>query len=496
MSIFNRIFYLYAADNPSKGNVYAAVCQELQAKIARYLPDQNAPNWPNGHCNGPDFQAMYVEWRAKTADPSQLLHVQLQLIVADTPWEVDVRVASKAQDRMIVTEAWHLRVYQHQIPYSEMSTLLDFLSTYECKNEDGYWVGKFYAVSPERVAPFVAFLHSPERRLPVLLTSPGHDHALNEIHRQLPGKVRGLAHVIRLRNETAVTYLRQLLPNHSCYNGAIRLYWPGFQPDDPSGKHPYKLPAEQVEMIDEWFDRLAQDSPRLFGRNPDVSDLERQRETQYHQAESDFQKKRREAVRQRIEAEKNAEEYIQLYESLEREQHDLQAQVADLEVEVTNLRDENRQLRWRLNTVWQQPQLTEHIVPEGTRLWLSAVARAKYLSLAAGETRYWERNILPKLLEAQSRNHQSERVKTKGGPPCFVYPRTGSADGRRVIYYCQDENVYVCEIFTGGEHNTSYAALRNQGVDRASYGDFQAWDFADRVLREDSVIYDADEAWG
>jgi hypothetical protein len=481
MSIFSRTLYIYPESDSQAGDIYATVCQLLQSRVAGQFADVEMTDWPNGRCQDQNITVEYDEWKSKTVDSNRLIRVTLRWTSNDLPWEVDVHIAAKGADTVIVTETWRLTTYQPKVRYDQMPELLDFLTAYPCKNEDGYLAGKLYTVSRQRIESFVAFLQSPERRLPVILISPRttYDRAQTVMPKQLAARLWGLAHVIRLKNNSAVAYLSQMLPAHSCYNGAIRLYWPGFSQDDPPGKHPYKLPSDQDGAVSELFSRLAEASSRLFGRNMEIVDLERQREAEYREEA----RRSLALARQQIEVEKNIEEYIELYQFLEQEYNEQKQELDDL-------RSENRSLRWRLNSVWQTPATIDTEEETKPCLWLSGLAAEKYLPFDAGETAYWDRNIFRKLLNRQQRESQSERVKTHGGEPCFIYPRSQSAAGRRVLYYCQDEDVFVCAIFKGNDHDGEYARLRKEGVNREMYTDFQSLDVDEKILHDEEAVYD------
>lgn len=126
-------------------------------------------------------------------------------------------------------------------------------------------------------------------------------------------------------------------------------------------------------------------------------------------------------------------------------------------------------------------------------LLLSAEARQQYERLDGNEQDYWERHIFPKLLDPELCDRQSESIEGPNGT-CWVYPRSGTAAGRRVIYYRDDEDVYVCELFASHkDYDKDYdrfrTAYRGTGIDRERYGSFREQALPASCLREDVSDY-------
>lgn len=134
------------------------------------------------------------------------------------------------------------------------------------------------------ITNLVGLIRSPERRLPVLVLSrhPSGEHTVDagELARQLAG----LAHV-----EVLTTYLAALAltdelgPEHSVWNGAVRLYWPGFGID---ARDPYWTPARLVDQdafvrsTRSWLGTLA---AAEVPENPAVREARRLRRQQLHE---------------------------------------------------------------------------------------------------------------------------------------------------------------------------------------------------------------------
>ncbi|MGK7869543.1 hypothetical protein [Falsiroseomonas sp. E2-1-a20] len=85
---------------------------------------------------------------------------------------------------------------------------------------------------------FEELLTSPNRRLPIVAVSELNGQTLaGDLHEQIGNFSCGLAHTIRLSTEASWELTRRLGREWSCFNGAVRLFWP-FRPDQNFRTHP------------------------------------------------------------------------------------------------------------------------------------------------------------------------------------------------------------------------------------------------------------------
>jgi hypothetical protein len=162
------------------------------------------------------------------------------------------------------------------------------------------------------------------------------------------------------------------------------------------------------------------------------------------------------------------------YEKVEKERDYLREENARITTENSRLEHENRNLRWRINNAWQRVRQEKPEDEESVTnlIFLSGKAYEQYRSFDTNEKGYWDEHILGKMLDEQLRDGQSEAVHGPNGT-CWVYPRSGTASGRRLIYYNEGNNTLICELFP--KHDSRYDELRTQGVDRDAYDDFKKW---------------------
>lgn len=96
-----------------------------------------------------------------------------------------------------------------------------------------------YPLASEGVDDFVALLKSPLRRLPVVLTTPFANGEPGELEAMsLAGKLAGVAIVAEANGVQTTRALSNQLGRLGCYDGAVRIYWPGFQGHDDVRRHP------------------------------------------------------------------------------------------------------------------------------------------------------------------------------------------------------------------------------------------------------------------
>lgn len=142
------------------------------------------------------------------------------------------------------------------------------------------------SLDAESIPTFVAKeLQDRSRTLPVLLvTRPnlGVDYLVSPA--TLGDELSGLAHVFVIPDRTGTYVLSDLVKRDlSCFNGAARIYWPGFELTDNPRKHPLFLPegfqrirAEGKTPESVIFARVASVSALRFGPAPEATRIQRQ----------------------------------------------------------------------------------------------------------------------------------------------------------------------------------------------------------------------------
>lgn len=248
-------------------------------------------------------------------------------------------------------------------------------------------------------------LLSSERRLPaIVLSKRTLDDVFSVDPDRLARRLVGVAVVYSLSERGASYRLTDLMPPKlSCYNGAVRVYWPGLSRNDPPTRHPLYHPdiisrilLQGSSLEDRLFERLARISAFRYVDGPITSMVlqaskKRLRERQTKQLEQ---------MRSSL-----GEEYGAKIAELQEAAAQREEYLRTLEEEIATLKE--RLSDWRL---YQAPERTGAVTTEPPaendeiQSVAEAVARAK--SRFADLLDFW-----PSALESASRS-ESERYES------------------------------------------------------------------------------------
>jgi hypothetical protein len=97
---------------------------------------------------------------------------------------------------------------------------------------------------PERIGGLVRRLTDPERAVPIVVVSKRGDGSTAVDASEMARRLAGIAMVVELADfATAFQLTERVGKELSCYEGAVRLYWPGFSPTADPYAHPLWLAA-------------------------------------------------------------------------------------------------------------------------------------------------------------------------------------------------------------------------------------------------------------
>lgn len=102
--------------------------------------------------------------------------------------------------------------------------------------------------SEKVVKMFADFLESPERRHPVVLFSTDDEDLLAaDVEKTVAPRLAGLAHVVVAQDHNVSEMLSAHYPDQlNCFDGAVRIYWPGFS----KRANPYNHPLFKRQRLD------------------------------------------------------------------------------------------------------------------------------------------------------------------------------------------------------------------------------------------------------
>ena len=476
MLAFRRTFYVEEERNEQYADLYKAVTNSLRETLASLFPAEEAEtlfdNWPGieDQAEG-EIRLKVSEWAPAAGQASRLLETELEIGSAGESWRIKLVVGQPEIGPVVVYEEVYWQGTGREIPLADYPDVISFLRHFSVKNIEGH-SSSVIPLRKNKVQNFISFLQSPDRQLSVVYYA---------MQRRLPDctqpeaervqeKLWGLAYVVEAQDRDTVEQFNNLLDTHPTFFGALRLYMPYYQSSDSSWQHSFwPCKREPEEVIHEVLNRVARESV-LTEPNSTVVSLREQRR---NFARNEALKLKQEAIRLRSDSND-----AKIWEELAAEREDqyvaLEEGKKELEAMTVRLQDEVRRLNWQLNKRWQYNEdaiekKEQEVTP---RLFLSETAMEYFDSLAPSERNHWEQHLFPKLLQRELRNAQSETLSHSKNGSAFVYPRSRSNNGRRVIYFPKSDDVYVCEIFTASDHD-KYNDLRTNGIDRNDYTDFQ-----------------------
>ena len=481
MLALRRNFDLSKADAAEAMQVYEAILNDLHDSIRDRmgLGADALEGWPAGEWTTDTQSATCNQWKQDAESPLALFEFTWRERPPRGTWLLDMAIA-KDEARVVVEEVWRVEKTGRAIPYEDLPPLTNILTKFQVQNVDGMEAAKVFVLGADSVEKFKNLIESSSRQLPIVVLSPRANGQEQPIARKMMKQLTGFAHVFRILPEAQDRY-HALMSSHDCFQGAIRLYMPGYQPADNQWLHPYwRQSVAQLEVSREIIDRAARESLVAdanfvikYVRDQQGESLRRETERLRRQALEETQARLK--MEQSIEGyERYLDELTMANDALRMDNQTLAEETSRLRDELHRKQNEIRQLNYRVTGMWGATEgEVEEAVEATPRLLLSSQAQETYRSLGDDERSYWDKHLFPKLLELGQREHQTEPIKNKGNSkPCFVYPRKRTGDGRRIIYYREVNDVHVCEIFTSAKHDRGYKPLRDHGVDRDAYDGF------------------------
>ena len=116
----------------------------------------------------------------------------------------------------------------------------DLLKRFGGKDKDSLSsVPRVLTDAPQAIGDFLDLLYNPSRRHPIVYISAANVNDQPVIDGNgVASWLAGLAHVFVAQNRFPSLSLRDRLPQHlNCWDGAVRIYWPGFRAMDPPFRH-------------------------------------------------------------------------------------------------------------------------------------------------------------------------------------------------------------------------------------------------------------------
>ena len=331
----------------------------------------------------------------------------------------------------------------------------------------------------DEVDALVGILLMPQRRLPLVLVSEEVGYGPLVSPDDLQNRLLGTARVVRIMPEASFYFSDRLGSRLSCYDGGVRIYWPGFQLGDDEYFHKLYLKWEIRDLEtsgpslkNDIFDRITSTTSIRVRPGPL---LQRLQTAQERAKDADLKRRLEEIGSRETVTSNDREAYEELLAEASESNAQLQTDKENLLLEVDKKERETKELQWKLHAARealhniQQDQTTRSLGDESA-MRLSRRAREEYSEHAARQSTF--DRLLSRLLDPVVRDEQASRCPGGG----FVYPRRSNTD-ERVFFEMDGEVVYVCALFP--HHQDSLAAaynnLRNCGVQVSDFDGFEPW---------------------
>jgi hypothetical protein len=396
----------------------------------------------------------------------------MKLCEGERVWLIEVKIASNCNVEAIWQEECSLNPTPAQLPAFAMPNLRSCLADYACFDIDGMRTDVTYTIGRGSLEKLRSFLESTreERKLPIVLVSPQSGifpYALD--YHAITRLVCGTAHVMRLDAEHEWSTRNAALV-HTCYGGAVRLYLPGYRRTDGWKVHPFWIPtAHKISAEDQLLliNEVATYTAAMVPEHPLFRQIERCQndelsELRLHEAVH--------AIKSQIQAQTEVE-WEKFFDTLETEYSRVRAELTSVTADNRRLSDEVRRLQYLVNNQWSITELPTSDDTATSYPTMAGRAADTYLGLDNSETEEID-NLLVRLLRVELRENQSEVDHFVDGGPCYIYPRSRTAAGKRVLYILNGSEVRICEIYTS--HDT-YEKARTIGWVSTDYNDATPW---------------------
>jgi len=216
----------------------------------------------------------------------------------------------------------------------------------------GWFHGSTRLLPLTRIAGFSAGtrlaeeLIDPDRRVPFLVVSVDRGHAaLPGLAEKLAYDLAGLANVYAVDPGATWALTDSLGKVFSCYQGAIRLYWPRFSTDDQPFRHPLWTARRLLELSDDAGMARERIRKHLRGIVMRASARSTVRPSEIDEIRDAPVRARMQALRERLESShRDATEWEEMATLIDEENARLRREVAERDAEIGALQQEITQL--------------------------------------------------------------------------------------------------------------------------------------------------------
>jgi hypothetical protein len=483
--VFRRVLTLHRRPNcDAASDVYELASVLLSERLGTLLGAAALAQWPSINWRN-DHECLVVnEWQSEAGALTRLLIIELQHTNSCGKWRVQLLLGTTSTDYAVVEESCRLDPAPAQFPLHEAPDIVEWTKQFACFDIDGMRTGVCYSVKKSRAAELRKFLlqSSEERRLPVILVTPNGNGTIPLDYRRLAQLVCGAAHVMMLDKDsdrkTGAWKNSDISDAHPCLGGAVRIFRPGYSPRDLDNVHPKYMPhGQQLRTQDklELLDQVSILAGASMCSDPLLQQLQQRRQGELDEK---VQQSKHQALLAQLSREQEQSGFWEQYATdLETERDRAVAERNRTQQDLTAAHDENRRLRFKLQGM-RTPQSAAATGDAADRPYVTLSRQAAQAlngldPQARGEI---ESGLLRKLTLEALRENQSEICNLGKNGNFYVYPRSKTNGGQRVIYLLNGAEVRVCELYA---HHDVYERGRKQGWTHSDYIETSVWQDGD-----------------
>ncbi|MGB6661451.1 MAG: hypothetical protein WBE90_20795 [Xanthobacteraceae bacterium] len=158
-------------------------------------------------------------------------------------WRNEIRVGSLRDDcaveHVISISSIEYTIIPAQVPLGSPGVIRSLCSTGSVVIGDMTVKAQAYDLSTSGMGDFIELLKSPKRRLPIVFIAPYADGRPSELNAtEMAKRLAAVAVVVKIREAEATWDVADAIGRAlSCFDGATRIYWPGFSVEDNPRSH-------------------------------------------------------------------------------------------------------------------------------------------------------------------------------------------------------------------------------------------------------------------
>lgn len=384
--------YLYATQFNVRDGTFSGVQEQIDRwfhRSYRGRTSQEPPLQYDGETRNPTPGHVVEASHRELSEDRQFLHLQWRHpddIDEELEWTVEVMLAEDNGELEfgttvgISSEAFKVRPVGH-INVGAPGIVKNVLKKYEAGLAQFEIPTERVVVEEEHVELMVrGVLENEDRALPVVLVSRDpHDNEPVVNVEALQKQLTGLAHVYEISREASFELTGLVGKVRSCFNGAVRLYWPGFDREGPYRRHTLYLPEdirEEGSLRHQLFKTLSNVASAQFRKGKVWRELKRQAQ---RERRKEFRDLREQVKDQETNPEEVFDEFAEEMEALRDENEWLVERVDQLEAEKANYEENLEVLRQQMG---EEPEgviedIEEETEPRNFDSVLDAVQKGK-----------------------------------------------------------------------------------------------------------------------